>query len=162
MRFADQHLIGVPEVPSGSSSPSRGPPLAATAVTHSGSKNARARRGGAAFTITEQCERLFCKTLEAIFLGEGGLASHDLLVIGAVKDSIMDSHNTTKNAPAVRLVNPAGLPSSEKHAILTDWLEMYDYAGGTRFRGYVAEGAECRSMFVFFDDGVLGNDLKPG
>jgi hypothetical protein len=39
---------------------------------------------------------------------------------------------------------------------------MYDYAGGARFRGYIAEDIEARSMFVFFDEGVLGNDLKPG
>jgi hypothetical protein len=74
--------------------------------------------------------------------------------MGTAKDSIVDSRNTITTAPAV--------PSSEKNGILADWLEMYDYAGGARFRGYVADGHEGRSMFVFFDDGVLGHDLKPG
>jgi hypothetical protein len=66
--------------------------------------------------------------------------------------------------------NPSGLSSSqssldsftEGHGLVTDWLEVYDYVGGARFRGFIAETNGERNLFVFFDQGVLGNDLKPG
>ncbi|KAG9967035.1 hypothetical protein KCU61_g170, partial [Aureobasidium melanogenum] len=43
---------------------------------------ARSRSGGAAYTITEECERLFCKTLDTVFLGEGNTVAQDSLVMG--------------------------------------------------------------------------------
>lgn len=42
------------------------------------------------------------------------------------------------------------------------WVELWDYTGGARFRGFVAGEGQDRAMFVFFDDGVVGKDLKPG
>jgi hypothetical protein len=84
----------------------------------------------------------------------------DSLVMGTATDSIIDQITGT-HAPAVQPVATA--PADRNgHGILADWLEMYDYAGGARFRGFIAEGTAERSMFVFFDEGVLGNDLKPG
>jgi hypothetical protein len=64
----------------------------------------------------------------------------------------------------------SGLSSSQSsldsftngHDLVTDWLEVYDYVGGARFRGFIAETHGERNLFVFFDQGVLGNDLKPG
>lgn len=50
----------------------------------------------------------------------------------------------------------------DQQASVTDWLEIWDYVGGATFRGYVAEHQGERSMFVFFDSGVLSSDLKPG
>ncbi|KAG9815477.1 hypothetical protein KCU90_g25215, partial [Aureobasidium melanogenum] len=43
---------------------------------------ARSRSGGAAYTITEECERLFCETLDTVFLGEGNTVAQDSLVMG--------------------------------------------------------------------------------
>jgi len=42
------------------------------------------------------------------------------------------------------------------------WLEIWDYAGGSSFRAFVAEDAtgEEKSLFVFFDAHVMGRDLK--
>jgi len=43
------------------------------------------------------------------------------------------------------------------------WLEIWDYAGGNSFRGFVARDREVDSLstlFVFFDSGVVGRDLK--
>jgi hypothetical protein len=51
---------------------------------------------------------------------------------------------------------------TEGHGLVTDWLEVYDYVGGARFRGFIAKHDGERNLFVFFDQGVLGNDLKPG
>jgi Ornithine decarboxylase antizyme len=45
--------------------------------------------------------------------------------------------------------------------ILSFW-EMWDYRGGCRFRGFVAEREEETAMFVFFDEGAFGHGLKPG
>jgi len=48
------------------------------------------------------------------------------------------------------------------------WLEVFDYVGGNRFRGFVAEkrdthsSSSSRSMFIFFDEAVIGGDLKAG
>jgi hypothetical protein len=93
----------------------------------------------------------------------------DSLVMGTELDSIIDRSVATSTAPRVQPATtivyhslPSSVHQSSKQRLLTDWLEMYDYAGGARFRGYIAEDIEARSMFVFFDEGVLGNDLKPG
>jgi len=42
------------------------------------------------------------------------------------------------------------------------WLEIWDYAGGSSFRGFVAEDAsqETKSLFVFFDVHSISRDLK--
>jgi hypothetical protein len=42
------------------------------------------------------------------------------------------------------------------------WLEIWDYAGGASFRGFVAEDArgETKSLFVFFDEHSITRDLK--
>jgi len=48
------------------------------------------------------------------------------------------------------------------HPIVTNWLEIWDYVGGATFRGFIAEDQDARTMFVFFDSGVLNSDLKPG
>jgi len=50
----------------------------------------------------------------------------------------------------------------ERRGLVGMWIEVWDYAGGARFRGFVAGDGEDRAMFVFFDDGVVGSDLKPG
>jgi len=51
----------------------------------------------------------------------------------------------------------------ERRGLVTQWVEIWDYVGGARFRGFVAEKEDGeRAMFVFFDDGVVGSDLKPG
>jgi hypothetical protein len=121
-------------------------------------KNSKASRGGAAYlTITEECERLFCDTLKAVFLGEGNLALQESLV--------MDMQNYGSNGrdyfgDTRELAGEISRPDHD--ATVTDWLEIWDYVGGATFRGYIAENHGERSMFVFFDSGVLSSDLKPG
>jgi hypothetical protein len=43
---------------------------------------------------------------------------------------------------------------------VTNWLEIWDYAGGNSFRAFVAEDMGEKNLFVFFDANVLGRDLK--
>jgi len=45
---------------------------------------------------------------------------------------------------------------------ISDCIEMWDYIGGVRFRGFVAEQSGEKAMFVFFDQAVVGGDLKAG
>lgn len=44
------------------------------------------------------------------------------------------------------------------------WLEIWDYAGGASFRAFIAEdpasAAGEKALFAFFDQGVVGRDLK--
>jgi predicted neutral ceramidase superfamily lipid hydrolase len=43
---------------------------------------------------------------------------------------------------------------------VTNWMEIWDYAGGNSFRAFVAEDMDERNLFVFFDANNLGRDLK--
>jgi len=137
----------MPEVSSGSPSPPRSPPLAANVakddLVHS-EKGRKARRGGAAYTITGECERLFCETLKHVFSGEGELVAQDSLV--------MDAHTTKHNDRYTM-----GMKTS-----LSEWIEIWDYVGGLRFRGFVAKRGDQKSLFVFFERDVVDKDLKPG
>jgi hypothetical protein len=53
-------------------------------------------------------------------------------------------------------------PSVELGDKITDYIEMWDYVGGMRFRGFVAEKEDEKAMFVFFDETVIAGDLKAG
>ena len=46
--------------------------------------------------------------------------------------------------------------------VVGNWIEMWDYVGGIRFRGFVAEKDGEKAMFVFFDQSVVAGDLKAG
>jgi hypothetical protein len=42
------------------------------------------------------------------------------------------------------------------------FLEIWDYSGGSRFRGFVADRLGSKGLFIFFDQGAFGHDLKAG
>lgn len=48
------------------------------------------------------------------------------------------------------------------HGGIRGWMEIWDYAGGSSFRAFVAEDVsrETRSLFVFFDSHSISRDLK--
>jgi hypothetical protein len=156
-------MSGGGEVPLDQNSPPSSPPLAVYAANNERyssmpMKNTKASREGAAYlTITEECERLFCDTLKAVFLGEGNLALQESLVMDMQNYGLngRDYFGSTKEL---------GRQTSrhDHQASVTDWLEIWDYVGGATFRGYITEHQGERSMFVFFDSGVLSSDLKPG
>jgi hypothetical protein len=54
--------------------------------------------------------------------------------------------------------------ASGNKSTVTDCIEMWDYVGGIRFRGFVAETQGQKAMFVFFDQAVMqaSGDLKAG
>ncbi|KAH0537116.1 hypothetical protein FGG08_006078 [Glutinoglossum americanum] len=114
-------------------------------------------RGGAAHTITEECERLFCESMKIVFLGERGSTDSGALVTGA--------HLSSNNHANIITGSPrgeanAGLLKGSRD--VHEWLEVWDYVGGARFRGFVGGGDDAKSLFIFFDEGVIGRDLKHG
>ena len=50
----------------------------------------------------------------------------------------------------------------EEKGAISDYIEMWDYVGGIRFRGFVAEKEDERAMFIFFEESVINGDLKAG
>jgi hypothetical protein len=99
------------------------------------------RKEGAAFTIREECERLFCETMKTVFLGEGGHMGSK----GSIGVGTDINYFNVKNGQGVDA-----------------WLEIWDYAGGCSFRAFVGGKGEQKSLFAFFDTSVIGRDLKQG
>lgn len=153
--------IAITDRGQGIPSPPASPPLAAR---HASAKHGRARRGGAAYTIAGECERLFCETLRAVFLGEGSQQRQDSLVMGVHGlDHVVDDYGVKVEGHLVDSPEPEINVNDARHkSIVTDWIEMWDYVGGIRFRGFVAEHEHEKAMFVFFDQSVVAGDLKAG
>jgi len=135
---AQEEFSGVPEDSSGLSTAPRSPPFAANAIL--GEQLYRCKledpKGGAAFTIAKECERLFCETLREAFLGERDSTLQDSLAVGAHHK--LDSDR----------------------ALLREWVEIWDYVGDARYLGFTV-GANCdRALFIFFEPIVVGKELK--
>ncbi|KAI0095335.1 ornithine decarboxylase antizyme-domain-containing protein [Daldinia grandis] len=158
--------FGIPEVPiSGLPSPPSSPPLAAITTsnelalqpkTNKRSRNApisRSRRGGATLQIREECERFFCETMKAVFQGEWNMAGSGSCLTGV----------------NYALTPPDDCPLSQSSFCNIDtkpgvcvngWMEFWDYAGGASFRAFITEDGDEKSLFAFFDGGLVGRDLK--
>jgi len=107
-----------------------------------GDKRSR-NTGEAAQTIAEECERLFCDTLFTMFLGERHGGPRRSLAMGAHYQS--------------------GRPESIKHGRkVLEWIEVWEYANDTIYRGFISEDSRGKVMFVFFENNDLEWDLKPG
>ncbi|GAW21491.1 hypothetical protein ANO14919_110120 [Xylariales sp. No.14919] len=166
---------GIPEVPiSGLPSPPSSPPLAAITSSNElalqpkpkkrSSDNATttnlnrtttttSRRGGATFQIREECERFFCETMRAVFRGERNAVGNGSYLTGV---------HGVLTPPDDYPPPPSSLPRSGLNPAVnaTGWMEFWDYAGGASFRAFVAEKGDEKSLFAFFDSGLVGQDLK--
>ena len=118
--------------------------------------------------------------MRTVFLVEKDTSSKDSLVMDthinlSNKSSNFDGSNIDRSVEIPRPVVPSALPTPtpspdgriypEKTAggVVKAYVEVWDYVGSARFRGFVAEKEENeRSMFIFFDQEVVGKDLKPG
>ena len=151
-------------------SPPSSPPLAAKHA--SATRGGKARRGGAAYTITGECERLFCETLRSVFLGEGSQHRQNSLVMGMPSDNATTATTAITNDYGIdaRRYSDSSTESDvpemvrfeEEKGAISDYIEMWDYVGGIRFRGFVAEKEDEKAMFIFFDESVINGDLKAG
>ncbi|PGG96759.1 hypothetical protein GX51_07669 [Blastomyces parvus] len=150
---------GIPEVPTGHKFPPTSPPAIASATTAAAvadqfrsSQKAPGCDGEAVQTITEECERLFCDTLWAVFLGERPLAPQQSLVIGAAR-------NNNNN----KIINVSGMSTKRVPGRIQNCIEVWDYAGDTIYRGFVATNGNQRTLFVFFDSHTCaGQGFKSG
>lgn len=111
----------------------------------------KGRREGAAHTIREECERLLCETMKTVFLREKDSVdsgSYDLDASFAVQSPPMqgDSYGILDQAGQVTGISA--------------WLELWDYAGGNAFRGFVAGTGDEKCLFTFFDPESMTKDLK--
>ena len=132
------------------------------------------RSGDAAHYITDECERLFCESLGNAFLVEKDASTGASLVMGAhIKDragerAVRKSAGHVFAVKSARLPTPSSSPEQMVHKLsgsgfVREYMEIYDYHNsGTRFRGFVAEKDGERAMFAFFENEVIGQDLKPG
>ncbi|KAI0811501.1 ornithine decarboxylase antizyme-domain-containing protein [Xylaria sp. FL0064] len=113
------------------------------------------RRGGATFQIREECERFFCETMTAVFQGERNAASNGSYLTG-VHGALTPPDDYPPTPPS------SSLPRSGSHSSVNvkGWLEFWDYVGGASFRAFVAEKGDEKSLFAFFDSGLVGQDLK--
>jgi hypothetical protein len=111
------------------------------------------RKEGAAYNIRGECERLFCEQMKTVFFGEERYAGSNGSVgmcanIRSSPEEDMDVfHDYFDNG------NGQGIDA---------WLEIWDYSGGCSFRGFVGGKGEDKSLFAFFDNSVVGRDLKQG
>ncbi|KAK6542985.1 Oligosaccharide translocation protein rft1 [Orbilia ellipsospora] len=76
--------------------------------------------------------------------------------------AISSPPKTSNKTPVRRLMRR----SSELQTRIAAYLEVFDYVGGSAFRGFVSEKGPLnkpeRSLFLFFDKGVNGTELKSG
>ncbi|KAI9889965.1 MAG: hypothetical protein M1814_004583 [Vezdaea aestivalis] len=161
-----QGLSGVPEVRSGSPSPPGSPPLAAL---DRNIVDAQQGRGGqAARSITEGCERLFCEAMATACLVRAPGSSSPTtsatssLTLGGSRRS-SGSSGTVIGSPLVMSDADSNdepkIGKSKGNGGVQAWFEVWDYASGNRFRGFVLGDA---TMVVFFEDDIYDRDLKQG
>ncbi|KAL1962198.1 hypothetical protein VTN77DRAFT_9919 [Rasamsonia byssochlamydoides] len=127
--------------------PATSPPLGSPAISvaedfwprDKWSRNA----GEAAQTITEECERLFCDTLSALFLGERNRGQWRSLVVGAYHQNFRPD-------------------SVKNYRQIESWVELWDYANDAIYRGFVIDDSNGKTMFVFFEDRTSDHGIKTG
>ncbi|KAK2762818.1 hypothetical protein FQN54_000993 [Arachnomyces sp. PD_36] len=139
-----QEPSGIPEVRSGSNQLSLSPPPTTSAENSWSNSDVSEYPGEAAQIITGECERLFCDTLSANFLGEGKFARQQSLVVDAYRQRFRPDEN------------------SESRIRIQRWLKMWDYSGDAIYRGFVAGVGGDNTLFVFFEGHLSGQGLKSG
>ncbi|WPB06966.1 uncharacterized protein RHO25_011626 [Cercospora beticola] len=162
--------------PGGVPSPPPSPDAAPVGGAHRPSlRRQRKRSGDAASHIREECERLFCETLKTVFLVEKDTGFEDSLLMD-LRNKETTTTTGSKPIPQQQQSHqtviqhgqptPSSSPATQMYCgtkdLVKEYVEVWDYVAGARFRGFVAEKDDMRTMFIFFDKQVVGMDLKPG
>ncbi|KAJ5355355.1 uncharacterized protein N7496_012567 [Penicillium cataractarum] len=106
-------------------------------------------KGEATHTIPEECERLFCDTLSATFLGERIDAGQESLGMGTFQQTQPSQQHSQHRL-------------GDHHGSIQKWVEVWDYSGDAIYRGFVTGEDDERTLFVFLEDGTIGHGLKSG
>ncbi|PKY02904.1 ornithine decarboxylase antizyme [Aspergillus campestris IBT 28561] len=96
----------------------------------------------AAYTIPGECERLFCDNMATIFLGEGSFVRPESFGMDALD------------------VRPD--EAKKERTCIQRWVEVLDYTSDAVYRGFVGSVGEEQTLFVFFEEGIPGYNLKTG
>jgi hypothetical protein len=97
--------------------------------------------------------------MKTVFLVEGHTAANGSVLAG-VQTPLTPPDDYP--SPASSFSSSVGLtPFPRATAELAGWMEFWDYQGGASFRAFVAEDGNERTLFAFFDTGLMGRDLKP-
>lgn len=91
--------------------------------------------------------------MKAVFQGEWNMAGNGSFLAGV---------NYALTPPDDYPTPPSSFSDIDnKPAIqVNGWMEFWDYAGGASFRAFVTEDGDEKSLFAFFDSGLVGRDLK--
>ncbi|KAL1887223.1 hypothetical protein Cpir12675_006639 [Ceratocystis pirilliformis] len=124
-------------------------------------------RGGAALTIREDCERFFCETMTAVFLGERNAIESVSGLTGASSSSSSASYLLTPpDDLPFGCSGPAARNYRHRHSHMAKppviaWAEIWDFQGGASFRAFVSDNRGVKTLFIFFHNSVVHLDLKP-
>ena len=50
----------------------------------------------------------------------------------------------------------------ESSSSVESWVEIWDYVGDVRFKGFVGGIVFTKSLFIFITDDMVGKEMKPG
>ncbi|KAH8785386.1 ornithine decarboxylase antizyme-domain-containing protein [Diaporthe sp. PMI_573] len=143
----------------------------------------RRRRGGATLRIREECERFFCETMATTFFGERNGRPSVSGLTGVYQQHDHPANNNSIATNAAHRRPSAGSSAASRQQFtppcdgsetacdggrassnieVTSWMEIWDYQGGASFRAFTAEDYARgeKTLFTFFDAGVVGRDLK--
>lgn len=123
-------------------------------------QNDNNNRGEAAQTIAEECERLFCDTLSVLFLGERNGRHRTSLAMGANDYKNYNDYNNYQQDNPVRPGIQNRKRGGQQQPSIDAYIELWDYANDAIYRGFVANGAGHRTLFVFFDSHTTNHGIK--
>ncbi|KAI5776637.1 ornithine decarboxylase antizyme-domain-containing protein [Geopyxis carbonaria] len=114
---------------------------------------------GALSNIAKECERLLCGDMTRIFLGGRNDSKSDHRSMNLICSASNDGRNE-------RSSEIAHYTEDYGHDEDMRFIEVWDYVGGTSFRGFIADkelprGRVEKTLFLFFEC-VMGTQLKHG
>jgi hypothetical protein len=100
--------------------------------------------------------------MAATFYGDKNVARWGSVLTNGVNNNINNQLNTPPDDdyPFPDKIGTGMVTAGGGGTNVGSWLEVWDYVGGASFRGFIAEENGEKSLFAFFDPGVLGRDLK--
>ena len=70
--------------------------------------------------------------------------------------------NAKSNALIIATKPSTLKPSMATLGLIQTWVEIWDYVGDVRFRGFVGGTGFLRSLFIFIRQEMIGKEMKPG
>ncbi len=98
--------------------------------------------------------------MKTVFQGEWNMASNGSVLTG-VNRALTPPDDYPTPPPSLSSFS-SGYDIRIPPMNVEGWMEFWDYAGRTSFRAFVADDAKEKSLFAFFDSGLLNDrrDLK--